>query len=234
MLMTFRLEPVIPMLVAGLLLALGATCQAGSPRGEDRRGEPMAKTNEVSAPSVLEAAALLMGHQGGLAESVAAAEVLGKSGDSAHVPLLVAQLETSSDALRDAAREALGKLGAPKLLVKWLASKDSGQQLAAVKGLRYLWSEKARPGLAELLGSVDAALRVEVAWTLSVHATDKDLAMLTRALDDPAADVRFWAGVGLAAVGGDAACSALSKRIAVEKDAEIKLELQQRLQRLQP
>jgi len=123
-------------------------------------------------------------------------------------PALLEALADASAAVRIAAAQALGQLGAPRAvphLITALVTDDDGEvRRAAAYALGLIGDEGATRALVWTLNSKDGApaVRGMAAESLTNVGAKSAVPALLATLDDPSAEVRFWSAFALGELGG--------------------------------
>ncbi|MBC8448305.1 MAG: HEAT repeat domain-containing protein [Chloroflexi bacterium] len=139
----------------------------------------------------------------------AAAEALGTLGDQRAVPALLEAARSQNVGLRASAVEALGHIGtadAAPLFLQMLRDEAAGVRRAAAWALGKLGDSSAADALVVRLNDEQehVLVRRSAAWALGrMPLNAAAVAELTKALDDPDPQVRWYAAKGLGR-GGDA------------------------------
>jgi HEAT repeat protein len=189
-----------------LLLAAKLAVESG--HGQIMRG--------ILVPRLLR---VLRGWRVGDSVREAAAKALGRIGDAAAVPGLLAALRDESWQVREAAAEALGEIGAPAVPGLLAALRDADWQVrrAAAAALREIGDAAAVPGLLAALGDADANVREAAAAALGEIGDAAAVPGLLAALGDADWRVRRAAAAALGEIGDAAAVPGL---LAALRDAE--------------
>lgn len=138
-----------------------------------------------------------------MARQAAAAEALGTLGDKRAVPALLEATRSRHVGVRASAIEALGHIGATDaipLLLQMLRDEAAGVRRAAAWALGQLGDPSAVDALAVRLNDAQehVLVRQSAAWALAkMDVNSVAVAALTRALDDPDPQVRWYAAQGL-------------------------------------
>jgi len=156
-----------------------------------------------------------------LARQAAAAEALGILGDQQAVPGLLEAARSHQVGLRVSAIEALGRIraaGAGPLLMEMLRDESAGVRRAAAWALGRLRDEAAADALLVRLGDSQehVLVRRAAAWAMGgISPGAAAVPQLTKSLDDPDPQVRWYAACSLglsgdAALGDDVATALLA------------------------
>jgi HEAT repeat protein len=189
-----------------LLLAAKLAVESG--HGQIMRG--------ILVPRLLR---VLRGWRVGDSVREAAAKALGRIGDAAAVPGLLAALRDESWQVREAAAEALGEIGAPAVPGLLAALRDADWQVrrAAAAALREIGDAAAVPGLLAALRDADWVVRREAAEALGEIGDAAAVPGLLAALRDADWVVRREAAEALGEIGDAAAVPGL---LAALRDAD--------------
>ena len=145
-----------------------------------------------------------------VARQAAAAEALGSLGDRQATPALLEAARSHHVGLRVSAIEALGRIGATgagPLLMEMLRDESAGVRRAAARALGQVPDGAAEDALLVRLGDSQehVLVRRAAAWALADSApSGSAVRQLTKSLDDPDPQVRWYAARSLG-LAGDAA-----------------------------
>jgi HEAT repeat protein len=169
------------------------------------------------------------------AVSSAAIRALGRSGDPANAPLLIARLKSAefSDARKADVILALGDLKDPTavdVLIRVVANADEGtvRRMYAADSLGKIGDARALPALKALFGERDALLRAYAASALAPFSLDEIFPLLLQGLKDENWKVRLQCarsiGRALAPEQASAALPILSYKARFDPASQVRIE----------